>query len=206
MRLCAEARQYGFAAVCVAPIWAGLAAEQLAGGPVRVVTVIGFPHGNTFSEAKALEARRSMEQGAREFDMVMQIGALKSGEDERVLEDISAVVDAVRAAPQALVKVILETALLSDEEIMRACRLAERAGADFVKTSTGFAAHGARVEQIALMKSVVGDRLGIKASGGIRTLEIAMAMLQAGADRIGASASVGIVSQLMQAGRDSGTA
>jgi deoxyribose-phosphate aldolase len=189
-KLCAEARQHVFASVCVNPAWVGLAAKLLDGSPVKVCTVIGFPLGATTATAKAVETRDAIANGAREIDMVINVGALKSGDDDRVRRDIAAVVEAARGT--AIVKVILETALLSREEKVKACLLAKMAGADFVKTSTGFSTGGATVEDIALMRQTVGPDMGVKASGGIRDRATADAMVAAGATRIGASASVAI--------------
>jgi len=189
-QLCAEAREYGFASVCINPAWVSLAAQELAGSEVKVCTVIGFPLGATTPTTKAIEARDAIANGAQEIDMVINVGALKSGDDELVLRDVEAVVAAAR--DRALVKVILETALLTKEEIVKACLLAKRAGADFVKTSTGFGGGGATVEDIALMRETVGEQMGVKASGGIRDRQTAEAMVAAGATRIGASASVAI--------------
>ncbi len=182
-RLCAEAREYGMGHVCVNPRHVSAAAELLRGSGVGVCSVVGFPLGATLPEVKALEARRVVELGACEVDMVVDISALKDGEDFRVVEDISGVV----RASSAPVKAILETGYLSEEEKRRACSLAMEAGAAFVKTSTGFGPGGASVEDIRLMRSVVGDRLGVKASGGIRTFKSALAMIEAGATRIGTS-------------------
>jgi deoxyribose-phosphate aldolase len=192
-RLCDEAVRYAFHSVCVASSRVAVSVERLEGSGVVVCTVAGFPHGNTVTEAKTAEARLAIEAGAREVDMVMAIGALKDGDDARVHDDIARVCDAVHAVPGALVKVILETALLSDDEIVRACRIAEAAGADFVKTSTGFASGGATVEAVRLMRTTVGDCLGVKAAGGIRDAATARAMVDAGATRLGTSASVAIV-------------
>jgi deoxyribose-phosphate aldolase len=194
-RTCAEARLHGFGAVCVAPRWVETAAKALAGTRTRVASVIGFPHGDTLPEVKAHEAQLAIERGARELDMVMAIGALKSGDTEAVLRDIAAVVG-VAGTESALVKVILETALLTEKEKVLACRLAEEAGADYVKTSTGCGPDGATVEDVALLRRTVGNRLGVKASGGIRTLKDALALLRAGASRLGTSASVAILREL----------
>ncbi len=202
-RLCAEAQEYGFAAVCVNPTWVTLAAQLLHGSPVKVCTVIGFPLGATLTTVKAYEAREAILAGAQELDMVINIGRLKDGEDEFVVDDIAAVVASARTTtsdlnrPPALVKVIIETALLSDEEKRRACLAAKQAGADFVKTSTGFAGGGATVADVRLMREVVGPEMGVKAAGGIRTAADALAMLDAGANRIGASAGVQIIQDLM---------
>lgn len=195
-QLCDEARRYNFAAVCVAPMWVELAAGELRDTPVHVASVAGFPHGNTLSRVKADETARAVEAGAREVDMVIPIGALKAGDHDLVEADIRAVVAAARRTPNIIVKVILETCLLTDEEKVVACRLAEAAGADFVKTSTGFASGGATVADVALMKRTVGHRLRVKAAGGIRDLTTALAMIEAGAARIGCSASVAIVREL----------
>lgn len=189
-KLCEEARQFSFASVCVNPAWVPLCAKLLAGSPVKVCTVIGFPLGATTPTTKAVEARDAIANGAHEIDMVINVGALKSGNDELVRRDIEAVVQAAKG--QALVKVILETALLTREEKIKACLLAKQAGADFVKTSTGFGPGGATVEDIALMRETVGPEMGVKASGGIRDRATAEAMVAAGATRIGASASVAI--------------
>ena len=198
-KLCEEARQYNFASVCVNPSWVALCAKLLAGTPVKVCTVIGFPLGATTTTAKAIETRDAIANGATEVDMVINVGALKSGNDEVVRKDIEAVVTAAKG--KALSKVILETALLSKEEIVKACLLAKMAGADFVKTSTGFSTGGATVEDIALMRETVGPDLGVKASGGIRDRATAEAMIAAGATRIGASASVAIASGQKTAGK-----
>ena len=188
--LCAEAIEFGFASVCVNPWYVPLVAELLAGSPVRACTVIGFPLGANQSQTKAYEARLAAEQGATELDMVINVGALKSGQDDIVREDIRGVVEAGR--PTAIIKVILETALLSEGEIAHACCIARDAGAVFVKTSTGFGPGGATVEDVALMRRTVGRAMGVKASGGIGTRQDAAAMIAAGATRIGASAGVRI--------------
>jgi deoxyribose-phosphate aldolase len=190
-RLCAEAKKHSFASVCVNPSWVALSSQLLAGTPVKVCTVIGFPLGATTPTAKAVETRDAIANGAAEIDMVINVGALKSGDDDLVCRDIEGVVGAARGS--AIVKVILETALLTREEKIKACLLARRAGADFVKTSTGFSSGGATVEDIALMRETVGPAMGVKASGGIRDTATAAAMVAAGATRIGASASVAIV-------------
>jgi deoxyribose-phosphate aldolase len=192
-KLCREAVEYGFMSVCVNPAWVPLAARLLQGSPVKVCTVIGFPLGATSSAVKAAETAEVIRQGATEVDMVLNIGALKSGQYELVREDIEAVVKAAKG--KALVKVIIETGLLTNEEKVKACELAKQAGADFVKTSTGFGPGGATVEDIALMRRTVGPNMGVKASGGIRDYEAAVAMVKAGANRIGASASVAIVTR-----------
>ncbi len=190
--LCAEAKQYGFASVCINPGYVKLCAQLLRDTSVKVCTVIGFPLGATSTESKTFETERAIKDGAREVDMVINVGMLKSGEFDYVQNDILAVVHAAHRN-NVLAKVIIETGLLTDEEKIKACVLAKRAGADFVKTSTGFAKGGATVGDIALMRLVVGPDLGIKASGGVRTQEQAKALIESGADRIGASASVKIV-------------
>jgi deoxyribose-phosphate aldolase len=191
-RLCAEAKEYGFAAVCINPTWVRRAAETLRGTDVAVASVIGFPFGATTTDIKALEARRAIRDGATEIDMVINIGALKSGLRDEVREDIARVSDACREAGAAN-KVIIEAALLTDEQKVIACRLAMQAKADFVKTSTGYASGGATVFDVALMRETVGPRMGVKAAGGIRTAEDVEEMIAAGATRIGASAGVKIV-------------
>lgn len=191
--MCDEAMQYGFASVCINPTWVKRAAERLRGSDVKVCTVIGFPLGATPPEIKAMEARRALRDGAREVDMVINVGALKSGDQKLVLSDIEKVVDAAHEGG-AIAKVILETALLTDEEKVIASSLARQAKADFVKTSTGFNGGGATVYDVALMRETVGPTMGVKASGGVRTLEDAEDMIAAGATRIGASAGVQIVS------------
>ncbi len=190
-KLCEEAKQYNFASVCINPANVSLASSLLKGTPVKVCTVIGFPLGATTPTAKAIETRDAIANGADEVDMVINVGALKSGDYDLVKRDIEAVVEAARG--RALVKVIIEAALLTDEEKVKACLLAKLAGADFVKTSTGFGPGGATVEDVRLMRKVVGSEMGIKAAGGIRDLESARKMIEAGATRIGASASVAIV-------------
>lgn len=190
-KLCDEAAQFGFASVCVNPSWVKTAAEFLQGSDVPVCTVIGFPLGATLPDVKAYEARRAIFNGAEEVDMVINIGALKSGDDCAVENDIRAVVEAAHEN-HVLCKVIIETALLTDEEKVRACVAAKNAGADFVKTSTGFAKGGATAEDVALMRKTVGRSLGVKASGGVKGIEDARAMVEAGATRIGASVGVKI--------------
>ena len=187
--LCAEARQWRFASVCVNPRWAATAAEELRGSRVKVCTVIGFPLGASVSAVKEFEARRAVADGADELDMVVSVGDLKAGRDEYVRSDIAAV---VRGAQGRTVKVIIEACLLTDEEKARACRLAAAAGADFVKTSTGFSKGGATVHDVALMRAVVGPVVGVKAAGGIHTRAEAEEMIAAGATRIGASAGAAI--------------
>lgn len=193
--LCDEARRYRFASVCVHPTNVRRAADHLNGSGVPVCCVVGFPHGANMPETKALEARRAIRDGAREIDMVVNIGAIKSGDDKWVFRDIRAVTDACLEG-RAICKVILETAMLNDDEKVRACQLAKRARADFVKTSTGFGGGGATAHDVALMAEAVrGTKMGVKASGGIRTLEDADKMIRAGATRLGASAGVKIVRQ-----------
>lgn len=193
-KLCNEAIEFGFASVCVNPSWVKKAAEFLRGSNVPVCTVIGFPLGATLSDVKAYEARRAIFNGAREVDMVINVGALKSGDDCTVEDDIRAVAEAAHENG-VLLKVIIETALLTDEEKVRACLASKNAGADFVKTSTGFAKGGATVEDVALMRRVVGADLGVKASGGVKGIEDARAMFEAGATRIGASVGVKIAQE-----------
>ncbi|MEM5017439.1 deoxyribose-phosphate aldolase [Metabacillus indicus] len=188
---CEEAREYGFASVCVNPVWVKTAAEELKGSDVKVCTVIGFPLGASTAAVKAAETADAIQNGAEEVDMVLAIGLLKSGAEEAVEADIRAVVEA--AESKAIVKVIIETSLLTEEEKVRACGLSLSAGADFVKTSTGFSTGGATVEDVTLMRKVVGDKAGVKASGGIRDLNDLKAMAEAGANRIGASSGVKIM-------------
>ncbi len=195
--LCEEASMYGFASVCVPPCYVEEAKLMLAQVPSKVCTVVGFPHGNSQSDTKIKEASTAIEDGASEIDMVMSIGLFKSGQLKTVEEDILGVVRICKDS--ALVKVILECSLLTDKEKRVACTLAQQAGADYVKTSTGFTNGGAQVHDIALMYKTVGDHLGIKASGGIRTASQALAMIQAGATRIGASASISIIKGLTNA-------
>lgn len=187
-----EAKAYDFASVCLEPCWVTLAAERLADSEVKVCTVIGFPLGANTKTVKAFEAKEAVENGADEVDMVLNIGALKSGEYDLVLEDMKAVRE---AAKDAVVKVILETCLLTDDEKKKACALAKEAGMDFVKTSTGFSTAGATTDDVKLMREAVGDAMGVKASGGIRDRETAEAMIAAGASRIGASKSIAIVGE-----------
>lgn len=192
--LCQEAIRYGFFAVCINPCYIPLAASILKGTGVKICSVVGFPLGATLPEVKAFEAERAIALGAEELDMVMNIGALKSGDYALVREDIARVV-AVAHGAGALVKVILETALLTQDEKVTACKLAVEAGADFVKTSTGFGPGGATVEDVRLMRETVGEKAGVKAAGGISSLEQALAMIEAGANRIGASRSVKIIQE-----------
>ena len=191
-QLCFEARKYGFASVCINPSWVPLCSQLLKDSPVKVCTVIGFPLGATAPEVKAFEAENAIKQGATEIDMVINIGALKARDLEVVAKDIRGVVNASHARG-AIVKVIIETVLLTDEEKTIACLLSKEAGADFVKTSTGFAGGGATVSDVALMRRTVGPEMGVKASGGVRTFEDAENMIKAGATRIGASAGVKII-------------
>ena len=193
-KLCGEAVQFGFASVCVNPSWVKRASEFLKGSSVPVCTVIGFPLGATLSDVKAYEARRAIFNGAGEVDMVINIGALKSGDDCLVEDDIRAVADAAHEN-NVLCKVIIETALLTDDEKVRACLAAKNAGADFVKTSTGFSKGGATVGDVALMRRAVGSTLGVKASGGVKGIDDARAMFEAGATRIGASVGVKIAQE-----------
>ncbi|HDG64373.1 deoxyribose-phosphate aldolase [Thermococci archaeon] len=192
IKLCDEARRYNFYAVCVNPYRVKLAKEQLQGTNIKVATVIGFPLGATPTEVKVFEAKKALEDGADEVDMVLNIGALKDKAYKYVRNDIAEV---VRIAHEkgAIVKVIIETCYLSEEEKEIACKLAVEAGADFVKTSTGFGTGGATIEDVKLMRKVVGDKLGVKAAGGIRTYEEALAMINAGANRIGTSSGVKII-------------
>ncbi|RME44291.1 MAG: deoxyribose-phosphate aldolase [Chloroflexi bacterium] len=191
-QLCEEAVQFGFAAVCVNPVWIRRAAGNLRGTGIGVASVVGFPLGANVSQIKAMEARRALRDGANELDMVINIGALKGGLYDVVRDDIAKVADASREAG-AICKVIIEAALLTDEEKVIACRLAQDAKADYVKTSTGFGPGGATVYDVALMREAVGPKMGVKAAGGIKTAEQARQMIAAGATRIGASASVQIV-------------
>ena len=187
-----EAKEYNFFSVCINPCWVAFASEQLADTDVAVCTVIGFPLGANTPEVKAYEAADAIKNGANEVDMVINIGALKSQQYDYVRQDIQGVVDAAKG--KALVKVIIETALLTDEEKVKACELAKEAGADFVKTSTGFSTGGAKVADIRLMRETVGPDMGVKASGGVHNAEEALAMIEAGATRIGVSTGVAIVS------------
>lgn len=190
-KICKEAVEYNFKTVCIQPYWIPYAVEQLAGSEVGITTVIGFPLGANASEVKAFEAKQALKDGATEVDMVINIGALKSEDYDTVLNDMKAVVDAVDG--EAVVKVIIETALLTKDEKVRASELAKKAGADFVKTSTGFSTGGATVEDIKLMRATVGPDMGVKASGGVSDYADAVAMVEAGATRIGASSGITIV-------------
>ena len=191
LRIIKEAKENHFCSVCINPTWVSLAAKELADSDVKVCTVIGFPLGANTTAVKAFETTDAINNGADEVDMVINIGALRDGNEELVLNDIQAVVDA--AKDKALVKVIIETALLTDEEIVKACQLAQKAGADFVKTSTGFSTSGAKAKDVALMRQTVGPDMGVKASGGIHTAQEAQSMLDAGATRLGVSASMPII-------------
>ncbi len=191
-QLCREARDYNFASVCVNAYWVPLVASQLTGTPVKVCTVVGFPLGATSTEAKVSETEAALRAGAQEIDMVQNIGALR-GDERETLEEEIALVAAVCHRAGAIVKVILENSLLTDDQKVTACQLAKDAGADFVKTSTGFSSSGAAVPDVELMRRTVGPSMGVKASGGIRTLDDLLKMLAAGATRIGASAGVKIV-------------
>ncbi|MFH1453797.1 MAG: deoxyribose-phosphate aldolase [Armatimonadota bacterium] len=199
IKLCEEAKKYTFASVCINPSYVKLAADMLRGTPVKVCTVVGFPLGATTTMTKVNETRDAVANGATEIDMVINVGALKARQYDIVKEDITGVVE---AAGGYIVKVILETALLTDEEKVKACGIAKEAGADFVKTSTGFGPGGATAEDIALMRKTVGKYMGVKASGGIRDFETAQKMIKAGATRIGASASVAIVKGDKPSGSD----
>lgn len=193
-QLCAEAREHQFAAVCVNPLHVKLAARLLRGSGVIVCSVVGFPLGASPTSAKVYETRQAIRDGAREIDMVIDVGALKAGDDRRVKADIRALVEACRDGGAHL-KVIIEAALLNDEEKVRACRLSKEAGAHFVKTSTGFGPGGATVKDVLMMRQTVGADVGVKAAGGIRTFDDLTSMLAAGATRIGASASVKILKE-----------
>jgi deoxyribose-phosphate aldolase len=197
-KLCEEARSFCFASVCVNPSYVALSAQYLRGSGVKVCTVVGFPLGSTTPTVKAIEARDAIANGADEIDMVINIGALKSGNDAMVYDDIKAVREATRGK---VLKVILETSLLSNEEKVRACAMSKKAGADFVKTSTGFGGGGATVEDIKLMRQTVGPLMGVKASGGIRDAKGAADMIAAGATRLGTSASVAIVTDAKSEGK-----
>lgn len=193
-QLVTEAKEYTFASVCVQPTWVSFCEEQLKDTEVKVCTVIGFPLGANTTETKVFETKQAIKDGATEVDMVINIGALKDGNDELVQKDIRAVVEAAKG--QALTKVIVETALLTEDEKKRVSTLVKAAGADFIKTSTGFSTSGATIDDIRLMRSIVGPSIGVKASGGIRDLESMKQMIEAGATRIGASAGVEIMKAL----------
>lgn len=192
-KLCEEAMEYGFYSVCINPCNVEYAKEVLGDSKVKICTVVGFPLGQMTSEAKSFETHEAIVNGADEIDMVINIGRLKDGDYEYVKEDIVAVVNASR---DKLTKVIIETSLLDEDEKIKACQLAKVAGADFVKTSTGFSTSGAKVEDIRLMRQTVGDTMGVKASGGIRTLRDALEMIKNGATRLGVSASVSIIREM----------
>jgi deoxyribose-phosphate aldolase len=194
-KTCQEAIEYRFKAVCINPIFVGEAASLLKGTDVLVCSVVGFPFGTHSPQAKAFEAGEVIRLGAQEVDMVIRVGALKDKRDREVVEDIRAVIDAVKGCP---VKVILETCYLIDEEKIRGCKLVMEAGASFVKTSTGFASGGATVEDVRLMRKTVGKDFGVKAAGGIRALEDALKMIEAGATRLGTSGSVAIVKNFQE--------
>lgn len=191
-RICAEAAQYKFKSVCVNPLWVSTVTQALAGSGVLTCSVIGFPFGATTTASKVFEARGAIADGANEIDMVINIAAAKAGDEAALVADISAIADAVHQ-DGAILKVIIETSLLTDDEKVLACRASVSAGADFVKTSTGFAGGGATLEDVALMRATVGPELGVKASGGVRSLETARAMIAAGATRLGSSSGVAIV-------------
>lgn len=192
IKLCTEAKQYNFASICVNTCFTETVFNELKGSTVKTCVVVGFPLGAMATEAKAFEAKLAVQNGAQEVDMVINVGALKEKNDGVVLKDIKAVVDASRPA---IVKVILETCLLTDGEKVKACELSVLAGADFVKTSTGFSTAGATTKDIALMRKTVGENVGVKASGGVRTKADAIKMIEAGASRVGASASIAIVTE-----------
>lgn len=191
-RLCSEAREYGFASVCANPVWAPVLAEELAGSRSVPCVVVGFPFGASATEVKAFEAKTAVEAGAREVDMVINIAAARANHRAALVADIKAVADAVHAGGATL-KVIIETSELTDDQKVLACEASVEAGADFVKTSTGYSSAGATVEDIALMRATVGPELGVKASGGVRTREEALTMIAAGATRIGASKGIAII-------------
>ena len=191
IKICAQAKEYKFASVCVNAYYTSLVRRELEGSNVKTCIVVGFPLGATTKEVKAFEAKQAIENGAEEIDMVVNVGAIKSNKYDVVKEDIKAVVDA--ASGRALVKVILETCLLTDEEKVKVCEIAKEVGADFVKTSTGFSTGGATVHDIKLMRQTVGEEMGVKASGAVRTTQDAKAVIEAGASRIGASSSIAIV-------------
>jgi deoxyribose-phosphate aldolase len=192
-KLCAEAREHGFFAVCVNPVWVARCRDLLKGSPVKLAVVAGFPLGANRSDVKAFEAARAVDDGADEVDMVLNVGALCDGDTALVEKDIKAV---VQASAGRLVKVIFETCFLSDDQIVTACKLSVNAGAGFVKTSTGFGSGGATTAHVALMRQAVGLNVGVKASGGVKTLEAALAMIEAGASRIGTSSGVALVRAL----------
>jgi deoxyribose-phosphate aldolase len=192
-KLCKEATRYGFQCAVVNPVYVKFAAKLLEGSTVKVCSTVGFPFGTSLPEVKAFEAIKAVENGAEELDMVIDLSMLKSGDYELVKQDVAAVVDVKRLFKEVIVKVIIETAYLTNEEKIIACKLVKEAGADFVKTSTGFFEKGATVEDIRLMRQTVGKEMGVKAAGGIRTYADAVAMIQAGANRIGTSTAVQII-------------
>jgi deoxyribose-phosphate aldolase len=196
IRLCWEAEKYGFCCAVVNPTFVSLARHMLEATDVKVCSTVGFPFGATLPEVKALEARKVIEHGAREIDMVVNVSALKSKDYDTVKKDIEAVVDIKRLDKDVMVKVIIETGWLTDEEKVTACKLAKEAGADFVKTSTGFFGGRATVEDVRLMRQTVGKDMGVKAAAGIRTLKDALAMIEAGANRIGTSTAVAIIEEI----------
>ena len=196
-RICIEAKEYDFKTVCINPGWVDYAAHLLKGTDVGITTVIGFPLGANTSEIKAAEAKQAVEKSVSDVDMVINIGALKNEDYPTVLNDIKAVVNAVDG--KAIVKVIIETSLLNKTEKIRVCELAKQAGADFVKTSTGFSTGGATIDDVKLMRATVGPKMGVKASGGVRSYEDAVAMIEAGATRIGASSGIAIVQGVVDA-------
>lgn len=196
IKICEEAKKYGFASVCVNPYYASLVTKELEGTDVKTCVVIGFPLGANLKEVKAFETEKAIKDGAKEVDMVINIGALKDKKYDVVKDDIKAVVESAKG--KAHVKVIIETCLLNEEEKIKACELSKEAGADFVKTSTGFSTAGATKEDVALMRKTVGEDLGVKASGGIRDYKTCMDMINAGANRIGASAGIKIVEQAQE--------
>ena len=196
-RICIEAKEYDFKTVCINPGWVDYAAHLLEGTDVGITTVIGFPLGANTSEIKAAEAKQAVEKSVSDVDMVINIGALKNEDYPTVLNDIKAVVNAVDG--KAIVKVIIETSLLNKTEKIRVCELAKQAGADFVKTSTGFSTGGATIDDVKLMRATVGPKMGVKASGGVRSYEDAVAMIEAGATRIGASSGIAIVQGVVDA-------
>jgi deoxyribose-phosphate aldolase len=196
-RLCTEALQYQFASVCVNSVFTGQVAERLRGSPVKTCVVVGFPLGANLTSVKVFEARAAMELGAQELDMVLNVGSLKAGDDVAVGADIRAVLAAAHEGG-AILKVIIETSLLSEEEKLRACKLVREAGADFIKTSTGFGTAGATEADVALMRGAVGPEMGVKASGGVRTLEALLKMVEAGATRIGTSNGVSLAQEALQ--------
>lgn len=192
-KLCTEAKEFGFASVCVNPYHTALVAEQLKGTDIKTCVVIGFPLGANTKEVKAFETKQAIELGAQEVDMVINVGALKDKKYDVVKEDIKSVVEAAKG--KALVKVIIETCLLTDEEKVKVCQIAKEAGTDFVKTSTGFSTSGANAHDVALMRETVGEDVGVKASGGIRDYKTASEMMKAGANRLGLSAGIAIIKE-----------